>query len=67
MIKWILEDKVVLFTLKKTFLVKNVQSISKIYHEFLLLVKFLQTKPQVRNMNIKYYDFYYTVFKREMI
>ena len=28
-----------------------------------LLMKFLQTKPQVRNMNINSYDLYYTVIK----
>ena len=42
---------------------KNAQGISKIYHEVLLLMKFLQTKPQVKNMNIKYYDLYYTFIK----
>ena len=42
---------------------KNAQGISKIYHEVLLLMKFLQTKPKVKNMNINYYDFYYTVIK----
>ena len=42
---------------------KNPQSISKIYHEVLLLMKFLQTKPQVKNMNINYYDLDYTVIK----
>ena len=42
---------------------KNAQGISKIYHEVLLLMKFLQTKPQVKNMNIKYYDLCYTVIK----
>ena len=26
-------------------------------------MKFLQTKPQVKNMNIKYYDLYYTVIR----
>ena len=26
-------------------------------------MKFLQTKPQVKNMNINYYDLYYTVIK----
>ena len=26
-------------------------------------MKFLQTKPQVKNMNINYYDLYYTVVK----
>ena len=42
---------------------KNAQSISKIYHEVLLLMKFLQTKPQIKNMNIKYFDLYYTVIR----
>ena len=42
---------------------KNAQGISKIYHEVLLLMKFLQTKPQVKNMNINYYDLYNTVIK----
>ena len=26
-------------------------------------MKYLQTKPQVKNMNINYYDLYYTVIK----
>ena len=42
---------------------KNAQGISKIYHEVLLLMKFLQTKPQVKDMNISYYDLYFTVIK----
>ena len=42
---------------------RNAQGISKIYHEVLLLMKYLQTKPLIRNMNIKYYDLYYTVIK----
>ena len=42
---------------------KKAQGISKIYHEVLLLMNFLQTKPQVKNMNIKNYDLYYTVIK----
>ena len=42
---------------------KNAQGISKIYHEVLLLMKYLQTKPQIKNMNINYYDLYYTVIK----
>ena len=42
---------------------KNAQGISRIYHEVLLLMKFLQTKPQVKNMNIIYYYLYYTVIK----
>ena len=42
---------------------KNAQGFSKIYHDVLLLKKFLQTKPQVKNMNINYYDLYYTIIK----
>ena len=42
---------------------RNAQGISKIYHEVLLLMKFLQTKPQIKNMNINYYDLYYTAIK----
>ena len=42
---------------------KNAQGISKIYHEVLLLMNFLQTKPQVKNKNFGYYDLYYTVIK----
>ena len=41
--------------------VRNAQGFSKIYHEVLLLMKFSQTKPQVKNMNINYHDLYYTV------
>ena len=42
---------------------RNVQGISIIYHEVLVLMKFLQTKPQVKIMNINYFDLYYTVIK----
>ena len=42
---------------------KNAQGISKIYHEVLLLMKFLQTKPQIKNLNINYFDLYNTVIK----
>ena len=42
---------------------RNAQGLSKIYHEVLLLMKFLQTKPQIENMNINYYDLYNTVIK----
>ena len=42
---------------------KNAHGISEIYPEVLLLMKFLQTKPQIKNMNIKYFDLYYTVIK----
>ena len=42
---------------------KNAQGISKIYHEVLLLMKFLQTRPEVKIMNINFYDLYNTVIK----
>ena len=42
---------------------KKAQGISKIYHEVLLLMKLLQTKPQVKIMNTDYYNLYYTVIK----
>ena len=37
---------------------RNAQGINKIYHEVLLIMKFSQTKPRIRNMNINYYDLY---------
>ena len=40
---------------------RNVEGLSKIYHELLLLNRFLQTKPQVMSMNFFYFDFYYTL------
>ena len=42
---------------------KNTKGIGKICHEVLLLMEFLQTKPDIKNMNINYYDLYYTVIK----
>ena len=33
---------------------KNAQGLDKIYHEVLLLMKFLLTKPQLKNLNINY-------------
>ena len=39
------------FQTQETFS-KNAQGVSKIYYEVLLLMKFLQTKPQVKSMNI---------------
>ena len=42
---------------------KKAQGTSKIYHEVLLLTKSSQTKPQVKNKNIKYYDLYFLVNK----
>ena len=43
---------------------KNAQGVSKIYHEVLKLMNFLQIKPQVKNMNIYYYDLDYTVIEK---
>ena len=34
------------------------------YSGVMMLMKFLQTKPEVKNMNITYYGLYYTVFKK---
>ena len=31
-------------------------------HKVLLLLKFLQTKPQIRNKSSMFYDVYYTMF-----
>ena len=42
---------------------KKEQSMGKIYHEVLLLMKFLQTKPQIKNMKNNYCVLYYTVIK----
>ena len=42
---------------------KNASGISKYYHEVILLMKFLQTKPQVKNTNTNYYDLHYTIIK----
>ena len=41
----------------------NAQGISKPYQEVLLIMKFLQIKPQVKNMNFNYHDLYYSVNK----
>ena len=51
------------FKFEQDLLARNSQGISKIYQEVLLLIKFLQTKPELKNMNIKYYDLYCTVIK----
>ena len=51
-----------IFRFEKDPFAKNAQGIGKIYHEVLMLMKFLKTKLQVKNMNINYFDLYYTVF-----
>ena len=42
---------------------KNAKGINRIYHETLLLMKFLQTKPQVKNTNNNFSDLCYTIIK----
>ena len=42
---------------------KNAQGASEIYHEVLFLLNFLQSKAQVKNMYINYYDFCYSVIR----
>ena len=42
---------------------KDAKGVSRSYHEILMLMKFLQTMPEVKNMNIIYFDSYYTVTK----
>ena len=42
---------------------KNALDIAKTKHEALLLLKFLQAKPQVKNMKKRYYDLHYTIIK----
>ena len=42
---------------------KNAKGVAKIYHEVLILMEFLQTKPDVKIMDINYTDLYYTVIK----
>ena len=39
---------------------ENAPGFSKTYHEVLLLMKFLQNKPQIMKMNINYRVLYYT-------
>ena len=58
-----IEMKTINFQTQEDPFSRNAQGISKIYHEVLLLMKFLQTKPQIKNMNIDYYGLYYTVIK----
>ena len=54
------ENKITNFKFEQDSFSKNSQCISKTYHEVLLLVNFLQTKSQVKNMNIKLSDLYNT-------
>ena len=51
------------FEFEEDIFSKNSEDISKIYHELLLLMKFLQTKFHIKNTKINYHDLYYTVKK----
>ena len=51
------------FRYEKDHFLKNAQGISKNYHGVLLLMKILQTKPQIKNMDIIFCTLYYTVIK----
>ena len=51
------------FIFKEDTFPKNAQGISEIFHESMLVMKFLQTRPQVKNMNNSFYDFNYTVIE----
>ena len=51
------------FQFQEDLFSKTVQGIVKIYHEVLLLMRFLQTKLQVTSMNVNCYDLYDTVIK----
>ena len=42
---------------------RNAPSISKNYHEVILVMNFLHTKLDLKSMNIIFYDLYYTVIK----
>ena len=51
------------FNLEEDPFSKNVPGIGKFYPEVFLLIKLLQTKPQIRSMNYNFYDLFYTVIK----
>ena len=60
--KWIFEKKWYFLISRRSFY-KGVQGVGKIYHEVLILMNFLLTKPQIKNMYNNYYDLYCTVIK----
>ena len=51
------------FRLEEDPFSKNVERFGKLYHKVFFLMRFLQTKLQVRNMKNNIYDSYYTVIK----
>ena len=46
---------------------KNAEGISKNYHEVLIIMNFLQTKLQIKNMNKNYHALLYTLNKNRII
>ena len=51
------------FQFEEEFFSKIVQSNGKVYHEVLLSMIFLQTKPKVKSVNENYHDLFFTVIK----
>ena len=51
------------FRFKEGPFTKNVRDKNEIYHGGIILMKFSQTKLQVKNMTIRYYDLSFTVNK----
>ena len=54
------------FQFEEDTFAKNAEVNSETYHEVFLLMKFLQTKLQIKSLKIKYYDSIYTLLKLEM-
>ena len=44
------------FQIEEGLLSENAKGIGKTYHEVIRLIKFLQTEPQVKDLNINNYD-----------
>ena len=61
--KWNIEGKLDISSICGKVFAKNAQGIKKIFHEVKLSVKCLLTKPQVKSMDMKYYDLLYTVIE----
>ena len=61
--KYYNETKNIKFQSQEDPFSKNAQGINKNYYEVLLVMKFLQTEPQFKNMSFIYYLLYYTVIK----
>ena len=51
------------FQTQEDLFARNALGISENYHEVLLLMKLLQTKPQVRKVNNNHYDLLYIAIK----